>query len=66
MFTDAELFETRYKKIIGLYQHIYKPIKHQCTKMVVLARYLEMKDANAEHTPEKVHRHIAKELNLLR
>jgi hypothetical protein len=63
MFTDPGIFEANFEQIIGPYLHMYKPLRHQCTRMIVLSRFLEMKGKG--DTPENIHRKIASELNLV-
>jgi hypothetical protein len=63
MFTDPGIFEANFEQIIGPYLHMYKQLRHQCTRMIVLSRFLEMK-GNGD-TPENIHRKIASELNLV-
>jgi MoaA/NifB/PqqE/SkfB family radical SAM enzyme len=61
-FSSSDVFEENFKNIIGPYLHFYKPVRHQCTRMVIFARYLEM--IKAGYKEPDIHRTIAREMNL--
>ncbi len=47
------------------YLHLYRPIIHECTKMIVLAKAIDAYYKRPNIEIEKVHRQIAAEMNLL-
>lgn len=64
IFESKSIKDEKYKSYVEPYLKMYKPIFHECTKNIILAKTLEKLNVSKNAGLESIHRNIAIELNL--
>lgn len=65
-FSFDERYMKQFDELVRPYMSIYKPIIHDCTSHIILAKTVEKKKESRESSLKEIHNTIARELNLLR
>ena len=64
-FSSDEIYEEQYNELVRPYLSIYKPIVHECTTHIILAKAIERQNASGKSSLKEIHKVIAMEMNLL-
>jgi MoaA/NifB/PqqE/SkfB family radical SAM enzyme len=65
VFSDKQEQRENYQNLVRPYLDIYKPIWHECTLNIILAKTLEKRVVAGASESNKTHKSIAVEMNLL-
>ena len=64
-FSSDEVYEEQFNELVRPYLSVYRPIVHECTSHIILAKAIERLSASKESSLLETHKAIAREMNLL-
>lgn len=64
-FSSDEIYEEQYNELVRPYLSVYKPIVHECTANIILAKAIERQNASSKSSLKEIHKAIASDMNLL-
>lgn len=64
IFADTSGLKKKYDTYVTPYLDMYKPIRHECTRNIILAKTLERLEHDKNGNLEEIHREISAEMSL--